>query len=93
MTAKTNKKNISVIRTNIKAQAQVLNTLLSEKAKLHMRQCLAYGFNDEGNIYVLENTYDKDIEDIDNQIEQGIKTLVELRQELRELEYGNQEKD
>ena len=89
MTDKTNKKNISVIRTNIKAQAQVLNELLSERAKLYMRQSLAYSFNDEGNIYMLENSYDKDIADIENQIEQGIKILVELRQELRDMEHGN----
>ena len=78
-------RNPEIFERDIASVEKVLNEEIRERAKLTYQWVCCYWLDEHGEWCMAKNDYPSRIDDMDAMIAQGMRTLIKLQEELKEL--------
>lgn len=77
--------NLSMLKNSLKAQAELVNQIMYDKAKAYFDWNNCFKFNYEGIATIAENTYNDKIKMLDKELKKEMKKLTKLRMEYERM--------
>lgn len=81
-------KNSEILKMNIANCADRINHLLHKKSELTHNYNMCFSLDSNGLPLVAENNYKDQIADVEEQLIQSMRTLIEWQEEYKELTGG-----
>lgn len=81
-------KNPEILKMNIASCADNVNRLLHKKSELTHNYNMCFRLDSDGLPLIAENNYKEQIADIEEQLIQAMRTLIQWQEEYKELTGG-----
>lgn len=77
--------NLSMLKNNLKAQVELVNQIMYDKAKAYFDWNMCFRFNNIGEPTIASNTYSDKIKMLDDELKREMKVLKQLRKEYERM--------